>query len=254
MKRDQIAAQLYTLRDFCRDEADLRESLRRVKEIGYAAVQVSGIGPIATEAVKAAADEHGLAICATHVGFDALEERLQETIDKHKQWGCRYVGLGAMPERYRGSAEGYSAFAAAVSEIGKALQGQDLQFVYHNHRFEYERFEGRTGMDILREQSDAKAVGFELDTYWALAGGVNPADAVRQLKDRMSVVHLKDMAIVDDQQIFAEIGEGNMDFPGIIEACREIGVEWYVVEQDVCRRDPFESLAISYRYLLERAI
>jgi sugar phosphate isomerase/epimerase len=54
---------------------------------------------------------------------------------------------------------------------------------------------------------------------------------------------------VDYQQVFAEIGEGNLNFKAIIAACREIGVEWYVVEQDVCRRDPFESLAISFRNL-----
>lgn len=65
----------------------------------------------------------------------------------------------------------------------------------------------------------------------------------------MQVVHLKDMAIVERKTAFAEIGEGNMNYPDIIEACRETGVEWYVVEQDVCRRDPFESLAISLNYL-----
>ncbi|WP_231571708.1 sugar phosphate isomerase/epimerase family protein [Gordoniibacillus kamchatkensis] len=73
------------------------------------------------------------------------------------------------------------------------------------------------------------------------------------MKDRMKVVHLKDMAIVGDQQVFAEIGEGNLNWPAILEACEETGVEWYVVEQDVCRRDPFESLAISYRALAKLA-
>ncbi|MNP72423.1 hypothetical protein D3C76_1689790 [compost metagenome] len=66
----------------------------------------------------------------------------------------------------------------------------------------------------------------------------------------MQVVHLKDMAIVDRKQVFAEIGEGNMNYAEIITTCRETGVEWYVVEQDVCRRDPFESLEMSLRYLI----
>jgi sugar phosphate isomerase/epimerase len=65
----------------------------------------------------------------------------------------------------------------------------------------------------------------------------------------MQVVHLKDMAVIGRQQVFAEIGEGNMNYKDIIQACRETGVEWYVVEQDVCRRDPFESLEISLNYL-----
>ncbi len=249
MKREQIAAQLYTLRDYCKDEAGLRASLREVKAIGYSAVQVSGIGPIPAHAVKSAADDNGLAICATHVGFDALTERLQETIATHKLWNCRYVGLGSIPERYRGSADGYAAFAEAASEIGKQLLEHRLHFVYHNHRFEFQRYGARNGMDILREQSHPEAFGFELDTYWVQAGGVNPVDAIHQVKGRMAVVHLKDMAIINDAQCFAEIGEGNMNFPAIIQACRDIGTEWYVVEQDECMRDPFESLEISYRYL-----
>jgi sugar phosphate isomerase/epimerase len=70
----------------------------------------------------------------------------------------------------------------------------------------------------------------------------------------MQVVHLKDMAIVENNQVFAEIGEGNLNWPAILQACRDSGVEWYVVEQDTCLRDPFESLAISYSYLQKLAI
>ena len=65
----------------------------------------------------------------------------------------------------------------------------------------------------------------------------------------MHIVHLKDMAIKDGQQVFAEVGEGNLEWPEILQACREAGVEWYLVEQDTCQRDPFESLEISLRNL-----
>lgn len=249
MKKSMIAAQLYTLRDYCKDEAGLRESLRKVKEIGYEAVQVSGIGPIAPEIVKAIADEYGLTICATHVGYDALTNDLEATVQKHKLWNCQYVGLGSIPDSFRGTREGYEEFAGIASDIGRKLKEQGLTFIYHNHHFEYTKFDGRTGMSILQGDSDKDAVHFELDMYWVQAGGANPVEAVREVDGRMRVVHLKDMAIVDNKQVFAEIGEGNLNFPAIIEACREIGVEWYVVEQDVCLRDPFESLAISYRYL-----
>ena len=57
------------------------------------------------------------------------------------------------------------------------------------------------------------------------------------------------MAFVDKTQIMAEIGEGNLDWTSIVETCREIGVKWYVVEQDECRRDPFESLSMSLKFM-----
>jgi len=47
----------------------------------------------------------------------------------------------------------------------------------------------------------------------------------------------------------AEVGEGNLNWPAILDACRSSGTEIYAVEQDICQRDPFESLAVSYRNL-----
>jgi sugar phosphate isomerase/epimerase len=79
--------------------------------------------------------------------------------------------------------------------------------------------------------------------------GANPVDWIHKVKGRMDVVHLKDMAILKEQQIFAEFGEGNLNWDAIIEACRQTGVKWYVVEQDTCQRNPFESLEMSFRYL-----
>ena len=66
------------------------------------------------------------------------------------------------------------------------------------------------------------------------------------MSQRMPVVHLKDMVVLNGQQAMAEVGEGNLNWPAILQACREAGVEWYAVEQDECQRDPFESLKISY--------
>lgn len=249
MNLSNIAVQLYTLRDYCKNEADLEHTLRKVKDMGYEAVQVSGIGPIAPETVKQLADAAGLRICATHVSFESLLDDFENSVQKHKLWNCAYVGIGSIPEEYRSSGDGYAEFARKASEVGKRLKEHDLQFIYHNHQFEYQKYDGRTGMDILREESDPSAFGFELDTYWVHVGGINPVEAIHQVKGRMGVIHLKDLEIIDHQQVFAEIGEGNLNFKAIIEACRETGVEWYVVEQDVCRRDPFESLAISLRNL-----
>ncbi len=250
MKTSTIAAQMYTLRDFTQTPEGLRESFLKVKDIGYQAVQVSGIGPIDPKLVKQYADEAGLAICATHVPWNRLVSDLDALAAEHKLWNCKYVGLGALPGEYQTSQEGYRTFAKKVSEIALILkQKHGLQFVYHNHDFEFERLDGVTGLEVLLQEGDPEAFGFELDLYWVQAGGGSPVDWIHRVKDRMQVVHLKDMAVVARKAEFAEIGQGNMDYPAIIEACRETGVEWFVVEQDVCRRDPFESLKISLNYL-----
>ncbi|MFP4977431.1 sugar phosphate isomerase/epimerase family protein [Paenibacillus sp. CN-4] len=250
MQKSNIAAQMYTFREYARTEADLASTFEQLKQIGYTAVQISGIGPIDPAVVKDLADRNGLTICVTHVPYDRLKNDLKALAAEHQLWGSKYIGLGALPASNRDSLEGYRSFLREVSPIAKELKEEyGLQFVYHNHQFEFERFDGITGMQVLLEESDPDTFGFELDMYWVQVGGGDPAQWVHKVKGRMQVVHLKDLEIVSGQQVFAEVGHGNMNYPAIIEACRATGVEWYVVEQDVCRRSPFESVRLSLDYL-----
>ncbi|HBQ63448.1 MAG TPA: sugar phosphate isomerase/epimerase [Clostridiales bacterium] len=250
----QIAAQLYTVRDFMKVPADMKESLMKIKKIGYRAVQVSGVGPVDPAEFKAYADEAGLVICATHVGFSALQNDLESVIRQHKTWQCKYAGIGGMPAEYR-TEKGYSEFARIASEIGKKLADNGLQLIYHNHNFEFERFGNRTGLDILIEESDPAAFHLELDTFWVQSGGGNPVDWILKAGNRMKVAHFKDYNYHREQKfIFAEIGNGNLNWDAIIAACKKTGVEWAAVEQDVCPGNPFDSLETSFRFLASKGL
>lgn len=246
----KIAAQLYTLREFLKTPSDIQTSLKRVKDIGYNAVQVSGLGPIDPAELKKMTDELNLAICATHVPYTQLQTDIQSVVKTHQLWECTYVGIGSMPDSYRTSREGYEMFAREASQIGRELAKEGLKLIYHNHNFEFAKFDGQTGMDILMQTFDPAAVDFEIDVYWVQAGGGDPVQWVHNVDGRMEVVHLKDMAMIPGQgQAFAEVGEGNMNWPAIIQACNDIGVTWGAVEQDTCPGDPFDSLTTSLRNL-----
>ncbi|MGC9521959.1 MAG: sugar phosphate isomerase/epimerase family protein [Anaerolineae bacterium] len=247
MTHPKLAAQLYTVREHTQTLEDFRASMRKIRDIGYTAVQVSGIGPIAHEDVKRVVDEAGLDICITHVGFDDLQDDLEAVVDQHKLWACPNVAIGSMPPRYRdGGLASFRQFARDATEIGKRLADAGLTFSYHNHSFEFVRVGDRTGLDVIYEESDPRYLQAELDTYWVQHGGGDVIAWIRKLKGRMPVIHFKDMVIYDGEQTMAEVGEGNLNWPGILEACEEAGVEWYAIEQDRCMRDPFASLKISY--------
>ena len=251
MAKNKLAAQLYTVRQFMKTPADIAVTMKKIKKIGYNAVQLSGLGPIDPAELKKITDGEDLEICATHVSYERIMNETQKVIDEHKLWNCRYLGLGALPERYRESKEGYVTFVKEISPFVKKIADSGLIFVYHNHNFEFIKFDGQTALDIILKESDPKSFNFEPDTYWIQSGGSEPAAYIRKLGKRAPVIHFKDMAIdlKERKQIMAEVGEGNLNWPGIIESCREVGAEWYIVEQDVCRRDPFESLAISLKNL-----
>jgi len=250
MDKKHIAAQLYTLRDYMKTPEDIRTSLKKVRDIGYEAVQLSGLGPIDPIELKGICDELSLTICATHVSNDLLHHHLEQVIADHKIWNCRYVGIGSISPDYPKTAEGYTKYAKDISDIGKKLRENEMVLIYHNHNFEFEKFGTKTALDILFDETIKDSVDFEIDTYWVQAGGANPVQLINKVAGRMDVVHFKDMAIYDRQQTICEIGVGNLDWATIIDACRKNGVIWYCVEQDSCRGgDPFASLEISWKYL-----
>jgi sugar phosphate isomerase/epimerase len=243
-----IAAQLYTLRDFLKTPEEIADTLHRVAEIGYRAVQLSSLGPIETAELKAICDRGGLTICATHTNWEQLKDDLDAVIAEHEALGCRYTAIPIAPEAYR-TGEGYARFAREASIAALAAKERGLIVGYHNHSFEFEKYDGRAGLEIIYAESDPQALTAEIDTYWVQHGGGDPAWWIRRVAGRSPLVHLKDMVMRGKEQLMAEVGEGNLNWPAILEACREAGVEWYIVEQDICQRDPFESLAISLRNL-----
>ena len=244
-----LAAQLYTLREFCKTPADIAVTYKKVKAMGYDAVQVSGHGPIDPKDLRKIADDNGLEICATHLPFARFVNDIAGVIAEHQILRCKHPCVAAMPKEMRDSGQSVGQFAKDMETAGRKLTEAGMALSYHNHSFEFEKFDGRAMMDIIFGTTDPRYVMAELDTYWVQHGGADPAAWIERMKGRIPLLHVKDMAILKHEQVMAEIGEGNLNWPAILKAAKAAGVRWYIVEQDVCRRDPFESLAISLKNL-----
>ena len=160
--------------------------------------------------------------------------------------GCTRTAVGGAPAKFS-SADGWKRAAAELSETALAYREAGFQFGYHNHSFEFMRFGERSGFEILTDESDP-ALLVEMDTYWVAHGGADPAHWLRRLAGRVPYIHVKDFTISPERkQTFTEVGEGNLNWPEILDAARGAGVEWYIVEQDTCPGDPIDSLALSLK-------
>ena len=248
----QIACQLYTLRAFTKTPADIAKTFARVKKIGYQAVQCSGMGPIDAKELKKILDGEGLTCCATHVPMDRLKAETQKVIDDHHLWGCKYTAIGGFFIRDRAYTKAdWDAFIPEYGALADRLAKGGVQLGYHNHSHEFARFGGKSAFEMMMA-GFPKSVWWEIDTYWIAHGGGDPIAWIKKVAGRIPCVHLKDMDVVATpkvEQRMAEIGEGNLNWAGILPACRDAGVEWYIIEQDECYRDPFESIAISLNNL-----
>ena len=244
-----VGAQLYSVRDLMQTPEQIEATLRRIAAIGYRYIQLSGFVYDPTT-MRALCDNLGLKAKLTHTPPERILNDTATVIKEHKRLGCPYVGLGGMPGEYR-CAGGAQKFLDDFKPAMVKLHEAGLKFQYHNHSFEFERFDGESLFDVLINKSDAALMGFTLDTYWIQHGGADVVQFIRKLKGRVDVCHYKDMIIANGgEQRYAPVGEGNMNWPAIMEAFEEIGTQYAFVEQDECYgADPVEELAKSFEYL-----
>jgi sugar phosphate isomerase/epimerase len=252
----KIAAQLYNAREYTRTPQDIEATLRRTKSIGYDVIQISGFGPCDPDLIAAWTREIGLEVCVTHTPWPRLADpaELKKVIAEHKKMACPIIGLGSRPgDVFPNSYEGWTRFIKKANEITRQIKGEGLEFSYHNHDFEFEKWDGVTAMDRLIEETPGMLI--TLDTFWVQAGGANPLKYIKKLEGRIKVVHFKDFRIVNRTRQFAEIGEGNLDWDEIIPLCKATGIPCAAIEQDAdFLADPFESFAMSRKFLLGKGI
>ena len=235
MTNFQIGAQMYSLRNHCQNADEMLLTMKALKAMGYNTCQLSGHNrAIPAEQLRDMLDESGLTCVCTHITFDEMEQDLDKVIRDHKTLGCAYPGIGALPEKYRTSPEGFIEFAQRAGKIADELEANGLHFIYHNHAFEFVRFEkaARNGLELIFENS-SPALQFELDTYWVQMGGANPLEWIEKVRGRMDVVHFKEMCgSPENRGVIAPIGKGNMNWTAIMQACDNVGVKYALIEQD----------------------
>ncbi|MDN3017524.1 sugar phosphate isomerase/epimerase [Paenibacillus sp. BSR1-1] len=246
MAKIPIAVQLYTLRNEC--EKDFAGTLKKVAELGFDGVEFAGFGGLTAKQVKVLLDELGLQAAASHIPLEELENNLFKVIEDQKIIGSSYVVCPyLMPDRR--SKEDYKALISILDQAGETSRREGITLCYHNHDFELERLSnGMTILEGIFDRTNANNLKAELDVYWLTKAGENPVEWMNRYKHRLPLIHLKDMT-TDGEQFFAELGTGGVDIEAVLKTGAENGVQWWIVEQDMSRRSPFESIEISLNYL-----
>ena len=242
----EIGAQFYTIRDFCKNTDDFAESLKKVADIGYKNVQISGTCELDPEWLKNELNKNGLKCVLTHTLSDKLLADPADVARDHDIFGCKYVGLGW----FDFNESSCDNFIKEYGPVARALKNHGRYFMYHNHDQEFKKENGKLIIERLAEITAPDEMGFTLDTFWVQAGGGDPAQWLERLSGRVPCIHLKDYAY---GRKMAVIGEGNINFDRVFEKAESAGTEYMLVEQDDCNgEDPFDCLKRSFEYLKSR--
>lgn len=252
MKKSQIAAQCYTLRDFMHTSTSCDRSFAKLREIGFEAVQISGTA-LDPKEIKKYADKNGLTICATHDSGDMIFGNTAALIEKLDLYNCKHTAFPCPQdwqvidyESVLDLAEQLEAAAVKMAEAGKTLS-------YHNHNIEFRKYNGEYMLDIL--YANAPHMLAEIDTYWVQMGGCDPVEYVKKYAGRQEIFHLKDFGVIyPTKSIMVPVGSGNLNWNAILPAAEAAGVEWFIIEQDTCHKDPFESMKDSFDYLMKNFV
>lgn len=273
MTKGTIGVQMMMLKNKV-EEIGAYETMKEIHELGFRSVEVSQI-PMTEEnvqAMKRASDAFNLDITAISAPLEPMmpgmtQENLindyEKIVQDCKTLDCEFIRIGMLPLTLMGDKDKILDFIHRAEEIAIKLASEGIKLYYHTHHIEFQRFDGKYLLDMMKENT--KELGFELDIHWIQRAGVNPVDFIKEYKGRVALIHLKDYRIgewkVTEEDFkengqffqkfmnlieFAEVGEGNLNIPAIMDASLEAGAKYFFIEQDdTYGRDPFDCLEIS---------
>lgn len=234
---EKFSFQLYSSRNY----PPLDDVLKLLAANGYSYVE--GFGGVygdadeaAGKALRAELDAAGLSMPTGHFSIDALEQDPAKVMAFARAVGieiiiCPYL----MPDQRPTSVEGWTDFGRRLQKAGAPYRAAGFGYAWHNHDFEFAHLED--GSVVLDRIFDAAPdLGWEADIAWIVRGKADPFAWIEKYKDRVSVVHVKDIAPVgeaEEEGGWADVGHGTVPWGKLLPFLRDhTKARYYVAEHD----------------------
>lgn len=243
-----IALQLYSVRDALQENFD--RTIHDIAKMGYLGVETAGFpGTTPSKAAKLFS-ELNLQVAAAHTQLP-LGDKKAEILELLDALQCKHLVLPWQPPELFASRQGIQKVVDDLIVAHETLKPRNIHLSYHNHWAEMQQVDGKPALFIMAEMLPDE-ITFELDTYWAKVGGVDPSEAIRTLGKRTPLLHIKDGSTRKEDPMVA-VGDGVMDIISIAKAS-ENNTEWFIVELDRCATDMMIAVAKSCRFLMDQGL
>jgi sugar phosphate isomerase/epimerase len=275
-----IGLELYTVgKEMDEDPAG---TLKLVAAAGYKEVELSPLSKVDAKDLKKMLDDNGLANPAGHYMLPDLMKDLDSKLAFAKQMGQHYmvVTVPWIKDMSRVKADpkdGQMAYFMAIlsaftlddfkwsaeqfNKIGEPIKAAGLQLGYHNHNFEFKKYEGGvTGYDEFVRLTDPNLVKLEMDCGWVTVAGHDPVEYLHKFPDRYKMLHIKDFKkgftptsklgeTGDGAPVATELGRGSIDYAPIFKAAKHIDHIFVEQEPPFKEMPALEAMKVDYDYL-----
>ncbi len=244
----KLALQIFSVRDRL-DSEHIKDTLSKIKEMGYDGVEWFGLMGYTPDALAALTREAGLEFFSMHVSINDILACDTAILDGLAANGIKYLPIGSLPMERLAGGELFEETCALLRSFSAEAASRGMYLMYHNHAFDLKAMDGGTMLDKLFTALPSDVLGAELDTCWLYTGGVDPESYIRKYADRAPVIHLKDCVKESGHEGFKPVGGGVLDWDGILAASEN--AEWICVEQDMPSdgMDAFACVAVSASFL-----
>jgi sugar phosphate isomerase/epimerase len=233
-------------------ERDLAKLLHALHQIGFTEIELHATvyhHPGAT--LRRMIEDAGLRAPAGHFSLADIETKLEYA----RELGLEYMVAMLRPRPQ--SLDEYRLIADQLNQAGRnaASNGMRFALLFHNHELLPQ--DGSSGFAELMEHTDPALVSLELDAYWIVQAGVDPADFLRRHQDRVKLLHLKDRlpgfpasyTTDADSDHSIELGKGAIAWPALLRQAREQGIHYAFLDYDKSSGPILDSLEQSLTYL-----
>ena len=255
-RQNTLAIQLYTVLDAM--SANPEKTLERLAAMGFTGLEIYAYNSTffgkSPQEFQRILKNTGLRVISSHhitgnfnKGHGTLLYNWEKSVEDLHFIGSEYMVCSYLFPAER-TLENYKKLPELLENSGKVTKEAGIQFAYHNHDFEFEKFDDtRNVYDFILENSSSELVKMELDLYWISKAGIDPLMYFQKYPGRFPLWHVKDMKA--ETKDFTEIGNGTIDFERIFKSGKQAGLRYWFLEQDSSDKDIFESICISSEFI-----
>jgi inosose dehydratase len=250
------------------------QAIKEISEVGFRGIQLrSNILKTYGDRPKALRDlldqNHLLMVAFSSGGVGIAAGTESEEIAKHVRnakfvhdVGGTYLQVtdSARPKDRQPAAADFKQLGHVLTEIGKRTTDLGIPLGYHNHMNSLG--ESPAEVDAIMKAADPRYVKLELDIAHYQQGGGDPAKAIRQYRDRLLFLHIKDVANITPPDArgrtyrWVELGHGRVDLPAVFRALKDVKFRgWAIIELDSVpdtTKTPKECALISKKYVEDK--